>query len=130
MNPKNPLGYDTFHSVLVNFIYDGTFSIEIGLEHAEVARSICWAGSTNNLQHAMNGWSGEGEGAPAGYPMPKSILSYGKERIQLLMALGLRTFCWWGCSIFIVDDHGDFPYWMVIRSPPHWVGDLFFLIAD
>ena len=50
---------------------DGAFSIEIGLEPTGVVGSICWAGSTNNLQPAMNGWSGEG--APAGSPMPKSV---------------------------------------------------------
>ena len=58
------------------------------------------------------------------------FLSYGKGRIQLLRALSLRTFCWWDCSIFIVDDHDDFPCWMMIPCLPHWVGDLFFLIAN
>ena len=32
---------------------------------------ICWAGSPNNLQPAVKGWSSEG--APVGSPMPKSV---------------------------------------------------------
>ena len=32
--------------------------------------------------------------------------------------------------MFIEDDHDDFPYWMMIRRSPHWVGGLFFLIAN
>ena len=32
---------------------------------------ICWAGSPNNLESALKGWSGED--APAGSPMPKSV---------------------------------------------------------
>ena len=50
---------------------DSAFSIDTGLKLVGVAGSICWAGSPNNLQPAMNGWSDEG--APADSPMPKSI---------------------------------------------------------
>ena len=56
---------------LIIFVIDGAFSIDTGLEPIGVARSICWAGSLNNLQPAMNGRSDEG--APAGSPMPKSV---------------------------------------------------------
>ena len=51
------------------------------LEPVGVAGSIQWAGLPNNLQPAMNGWSGEG--APVGYLMPKSVsfLRKGKNSI-------------------------------------------------
>ena len=72
---------------------------------------------------------------PSGVCLPalhclSQFLSYGNERIQLFMALGPRTFYWWDRSIFIMDDHDDFPCWMMIQRLPHWVGDHSFLITN
>ena len=62
--------------------------------------------------------------------MPKSVSFLRKGKNSTVDGVMMRTFCWWNFSIFIVDDHDDFPCWMMIRRLPHWVGDLFFLIAN
>ena len=76
----------------------------------------------------MNGWSGEG--AHVGYLMPKSVSFLRKGKNSTVDGVMIAYLLLVGCSIFIVDDHNDFPYWMVIQRPPHWVEDIFFLIAD
>ena len=50
---------------------EGVFSIDTRLKPIGVAGPICWAGSPNNLQPELKGWSGEE--APAGSPMLKSV---------------------------------------------------------
>ena len=69
-------------------------------------------------------------GVPAGSLMPKSVSFLWKGKNSIVGGVMLAYLFWWDCLIFIVDDHDDFPYWMMIRRPPHWVGDLFFLIAN
>ena len=54
-----------------DFIVDGAFSIDTGLEPIRVVEPICWVGSPNNLQPALKGWFSED--ALAGSQMPKSF---------------------------------------------------------
>ena len=67
---------------------------------------------------------------PAGSSMPKSVSSLRKGKNSNVDGVMIRTFGWCDCLIFIVDNHDDFPCWMMIRRLPHWVGDILFLIAN
>ena len=50
-------------------------------------------------------------GLPVASPMPKSVLSDGREDRLLRKWSFVRTFHRWGSLVFIA---GDFPIWMVI----------------
>ena len=59
-------------------------------------------------------------GSHVASPMPKSVLSGGRED-QLLRELSfVRTFHRWGGLVFIV---GDFPNLRVTRTLSYWMGD-------
>ena len=99
------------------FTYDGAFSINTGLKPIGVVGPICWAGSLNNLQLTVKGLSDEG--VPAGSLMAKLVSFLRKGKNSIVDGVILCTFCWWDYSMFIEDDHDDFPYWMMIRRSPH-----------
>ena len=83
-----------------------------------------------------------GGGSPVASLMPKSVLSGGRE-VQLLgnevLCISLRTFHRWGGPVFIMNDHDNFPSWMMthnsifpcwrmIRYSSHWVRDFLSLL--
>ena len=61
-----------------------------------------------------------GGGSPVASPIPKSILSGGREDRLLREWSFVRTFHRLGGLVFIA---GDFPNWMVIRTLSYWMGD-------
>ena len=61
-----------------------------------------------------------GGGSPVASPMPKSILSGGREDRLLREWNFVRTFHRWGDLLFIA---GDFPNWMVIQTLSYWMWD-------
>ena len=61
-----------------------------------------------------------GGGSPVASPMPKSVLSGGREDRLLREWSFVRTFHRFGGLIFIV---GDFPNWMVIQTLSYWMED-------
>ena len=54
-------------------------------------------------------------GLPVASSIPKPILSDGRENQFLGNEFFVRTFRRWGGLVFIKDDHGNFPSWMMIR---------------
>ena len=54
------------------------------------------------------------QGSPVASPMPKSVLSGGKENQLLREGILVRTFHQWGGLVFIMDDHDNFPSLMII----------------
>ena len=57
-----------------------------------------------------------GGGLPVASPMPKSVLSGGREDqllMELSLCISLRTFHLWGDLVFIMDDHENFPNWIM-----------------
>ena len=62
--------------------------------------------------------------------MSKSVSFLQKGKNSIVDSVMTAYLLLVGCSIFIVDDHDDFRCWMMIRRLPHWVGDIFFLIAN
>ena len=62
--------------------------------------------------------------------MPKSVSILRKGKNSTIDGVMTAYLLLVGLLEFIVDVHDDFPCWMMIRRLPHWVGDLFFLIAN
>ena len=58
-------------------------------------------------------------GSAAASPMPKSVLSSGRENQLLREWIFVRTFHRWDSLIFIMGDHDNFPNWMVIPYFSH-----------
>ena len=54
-------------------------------------------------------------GSPIASPMAKSALSSGRENQLLREWIFVRIFHRWGGLVFIMDDHDNFPSWMMIR---------------
>ena len=54
-------------------------------------------------------------GLPVASPMPKSVLSKGRENQLLRVRIFVCTFHRYGGLVFIVDDHDNFPSWMMTR---------------
>ena len=54
-------------------------------------------------------------GSPVASPMPKSVLSGGRENQLIRELIFVRTFHLWGGLVFIMDDHDNFPSWMMVR---------------
>ena len=61
-----------------------------------------------------------GGGSPVASPMPKSVLSGGREDRLLREWSFVRTFHRWGGLVFIA---GDFPNWMMIQTLSYWMWD-------
>ena len=61
-----------------------------------------------------------GGGSSVVSPMPKSVLSGGREDRLLREWSFVRTFHRWGDLIFIA---GDFPNWIVIWTFSYWMKD-------
>ena len=76
----------------------------------------------------MNGWSDEG--AHADSPMPKSVSLLWKGKNSIVDGVMITYLSWWDYLVFIVDDHDDFPFWMMIWHLPNWAGDRLFLISN
>ena len=95
------------------------------------ANSIRWTPLQKQETKRIDG------GSFVAFPMPKSVLS-GEEKINYLgNEFSVRTFHRLGGLVFIIDDHDNFPSWMItlnsifpcwkkIRYSSHWVGDFFF----
>ena len=49
-------------------------------------------------------------GSPVAFPMPKLVLSGGRENQRIFV----RTFHRCGDLVFIMDDHDNFPSWIMI----------------
>ena len=62
-------------------VYDDVFSIETGLERAGIARSVRWLWTSGSSSKIRN--KNDQCGSPVASPMPKSVLSSGREN-QLL----------------------------------------------
>ena len=54
-------------------------------------------------------------GSPVASPMPKSVISNGRENQLLREWIFVRTLHRWGGLVFIMDDHDNFSNWMMIR---------------
>ena len=61
-----------------------------------------------------------GGGSLVTSPMPKLVLSGGREDRLLREWSFVRTFHRWGGLVFIM---GDYPNWMVIRTLSYWMRD-------
>ena len=86
---------------------DGAFSTDSRLDLLGVVGSICWAGSSYNLQPALKGWSDEG--ASAGSPMLKSVSFLLKEKNSTVDGVMIAYLLWWNESVFIRGNSGYFP---------------------
>ena len=68
-------------------------------------------------------------GSPVASPMPKSVLSGGRENQLLREGIFMRTFHQWGGLVFIMDDQDNFCSWMMIQIlPPLGEGFSFFIV--
>ena len=54
-------------------------------------------------------------GSPVASPMPKSVFFGGRENQLLREGISMRTFHRWGDLVFLMNDHDNFPSWMIIR---------------
>ena len=61
--------------------------------------------------------------------MPKSVLSGGREYQLLREWVFVRTIHRWDGLVFIMDDHDNFPSWMMIRIFLQLGERFFFLIV-
>ena len=101
------------------------FQSELGWSVLELlgrsADSVCWTPLQKQETKRIGG------GSPVASPMPKSVLSE-EEKINCLG----NEFSVWGGLVFIMDDHDNFPswmitlnsifpYWRMIRYSSHWV---------
>ena len=62
-------------------------------------------------------------GSPVASPMPKSVLSSGKEDQLLREGSFVLTFHRWGGLVFIMGHHDQFTSWMMIQNDnfPSWM---------
>ena len=100
------------------------FQLELGWSMLELlgrfADSICWTPLQKQETKRI------GRGSPVASPMPKSVLFPLEERINCLgkevLCISLRTFLLWDGQVFIMDDHDNFPNWMVTLNSmfPCW----------
>ena len=110
-------------------INDDVFSIRTGSERARIVGPV--------LQLWTSGFSAKirnRKGSAGARPLPLQCLSQlfpVEEKIDCLenefLCVCLRTFHRWGGLIFIMDDHDNFPSWIMIRiSLP--LGDRFYFL--
>ena len=126
-----------FHSVPFDFIdFDDDFSIGTGIERAGLAgpvRRLWTSGSSVKTRNR--------KGSVGARTLPLRYLSQFfsmEDKINCLenefLCVCLRTFYRRGGLVFIMDDHDNFPswmmtlnnifsYWRMIRYSSHWVGD-------
>ena len=111
------------------------FQSELGWSVLELLGRSADSGCRAPLQKRETKWiSGGSLGAS---PMPKSVLSGGREDYLLRECIFVRmffTFHRWGDLVFIIGDRDNFPGWMmtqnsifhcwrIIRYSSHWVRD-------
>ena len=87
---------------------------ELGLLLGRFAGSERWTPLQKQKRKRISG------GSPVAAPMPKPVLSCGREYQLLRERMFLRTFHRWGDLVFIAYV---FPNWMVVRILSHWMGD-------
>ena len=104
---------------------DDAFSIGTGLERAGLAGLVCrfWtSGSSAKIRNR--------KGSAGARPLPLRCLSQFfpvEENINYLenefLCVCLRTFHLWGGLVFIMDDHDNFPNWIMIQNSmfPSWM---------
>ena len=68
------------------------------------------SGSSTKIRNKKDWW-----GSPVASPMPKLVLSCGREDQLLRELIFVRTFHRWGGLVFIIVDHDNFPSLMMIQ---------------
>ena len=125
---------DTISHREVSFICKGTivptdgaklmvlFQLELGLSMLDLLGKSADSGRWTPLQKRET--KRIGRGSPIASPMPKSVPV--EEKINCLgnevLCICLRTFHRWGGLVFIMDDHDNFPSWMMTQKSilPCW----------
>ena len=86
------------------------FQSELGLSVLDLLSLSAGSGHWTPLQKQET--KKDRRGSPIASPMPKSILSGGREvdcSVNEVLCICLRIFHLWGSLVFIMDDHDNFP---------------------